>query len=489
MRRRTADAPILSLAVTADVDEPAYLQLYQQLRGLILSGRLGARDRLPATRVLAGELGLSRGTVVAAFELLQSEGYIESRVGAGALVAPLTPEHLLQVNARVPATRPNDTPEAARKPPPPFHPNAAALDQFPHRDWARAMWTAWRDPPLDRLGNPDPQGHLPLRHAIAEHLGAWRGIACGPEQVFVFSGMTEGMALLGHALLAPGDAVWLEDPGYPLLNRVLAAHGFRPVPVAIDEDGFDVRSGLKAAKRARMAVITPSHQYPLGYTMSLTRRLELLDWARNEDAWIVEDDYASEYRYAGRPLSALMSLDERGRVIYAGAFSKVLFPALRLGYVVAPPSILPRLRATLARFPSQASIMAQPALAEFMASGQFAAHIRRMRRLYAGRQKLLLDTLARELDGHLSASPAEAGMHVVARLDPRLMVKDADLSARMAATGLVAPALSSYSQLTRPRQGLLLGYAGFADAAMKDAVRRLAIIVRQAARPCEAISS
>ncbi|MCK6449392.1 MAG: PLP-dependent aminotransferase family protein [Alphaproteobacteria bacterium] len=482
MPRPTADAPILSLAVDARAREPAYLQLYGQLRGLILSGRLGARDRLPATRALAGELGLSRGTVVSAFELLQSEGYIESRVGAGAQVAALTPEHLLQVNARASPPPRDATPEPARRPQPPFHPNAAALDQFPHRDWARAMWTAWRDPPLDRMGNPDPQGHLPLRRAIAEHLGAWRGIACAPEQVFVFSGMTEGMALVGRALLSPGDLVWLEDPGYPLLHRVLAAHGFRPAPVPIDAEGFDPRLARATAPRARMAVITPSHQYPLGHTMPLPRRLELLDWARQQEGWIVEDDYASEYRYAGRPLSALMSLDERGRVIYAGAFSKVLFPALRLGYVVAPPAILPRLRAALARLPAQASIMAQPALAEFMASGQFAAHVRRMRRLYAGRQKKLLELLARELDGTLIAAPAEAGMHLVARLSPGLRIRDCDLSARVAAAGLVAPALSSYSQLKRPPQGLLLGYAGFAEAALRDAVRRLATIVAQCRR-------
>lgn len=471
---KTAHAPILALSIDRTGGTPAYVQLYEQLRGLILGARLRPRDRLPATRTLARELGLSRGTVVAAYEQLAGEGYIEGRTGSGVYVAAFVPEHLLP--ALPAAAAPSPPAEASRAAHPPFHPASAALDQFPHQDWARALATAWRAPPLGLLDNPDPQGFAGLRTAIAEHLKAWRGIDCSAGQVFVVSGTAEALELVAQALVPQGAPAWLEDPGYPIAFGVLAGAGVRPVPVRIDAEGLALDAALKAAPRARLAVITPSHQYPLGHTMSLARRLTLLDWAARNDAWIVEDDYASEYRYAGRPLAALTGLDQRGRAIYCGTFSKVLFPALRLAYLVAPPAAVPALRAAIARTGARASTIAQVPLAQFIATGQFAAHIRRMRRLYAERQQALVRAIGAHLRGLLEATPAEAGMHLIARLSPALArrMDDRTASQRAAGAGIAAPALSAYSRLPDPPQGLVLGYAGFDAAVMDAAARKLA---------------
>lgn len=474
---RTAHAPILSLSIDRAGATPAYVQLYEQLRGLILTGRLKSRDRLPATRALAGELGLSRGTVVAAYDQLASEGYIDGRVGSGAYVAAFVPEHLLPSRGNTAAAAaPAPRVDAGRAAHPPFHPASAALDQFPHQEWARAFLNAWRDPPLGLLDNPDPQGVAALRAAIAQHLKAWRGIDCAPEQVFVLSGTAEALELVAQALVPRGAPAWLEDPGYPIAFRVLESTGLKPVAVRVDAEGFDVAAALRQEPRARLAVITPSHQYPLGYTMTLARRLTLLDWAARGEGWIVEDDYASEYRYSGRPLAALAGLDKRGRVLYCGTFSKVLFPALRLAYLVAPAAVVPRLRAAQLGAGARASTIAQVPLAQFIASGQFAAHIRRMRRLYAGRQQALVRAIESHCTGLLEATPAEAGMHLIARLSPSVArrMDDAQASARAAGAGVSAPALSSYSRLPRPPQGLALGYAGFDEAAMDAAARKLA---------------
>lgn len=485
----TADAPILALSIDRNANEaPAYLQLYQQLRQMILSARIRPRARLPSSRALAGELGLSRGTVVAAYELLASEGYVEGRIGSGAYVAPRIPEQLLQtrpaVSPETPAV-PAVTKPRARQPP--FAATSTALDSFPHADWARALQAAWRAPSVALLDNPDPQGFLPLRAAIAQHLRAWRGIDADPAQIFIVSGTTEALELVAAALVKPGQRAWTEDPGYPAAFAALARLGLRPVPVRVDMEGIDVGAGVKAAPDARLAFVTPSHQYPLGFSMSLARRLALVDWAERRGAYIVEDDYASEYRYAGRPLTALMGLDRPGgqgggRVLYAGTFSKVMFPALRLAYLVAPPAAVPAVAAALARTGPRASTIAQVPLAEFIASGRFAQHIRRMRRLYAERQRALRAAIDTHLKGMLRAEPVEAGLHLVARLTPKLArrMTDADIADSAAALGIDVRPLSRYSRLPPdgvnepPQQGLVMGFAGFDAAEMENAARTLA---------------
>jgi len=499
MEKRVSNAPLLSLAVDKTAAEPAYRQVYEQVRRAILEGRVAPGTRLPATRSLARELVVSRNTVLNAYDMLLAEGYTEGRVGSGTRVSGILPEVLLAarsaavVPARAAAT--DAAPAAAstttlsrlsrlteemprmdqraRGGFRAFRPGIPEVESFPWDIWGRLIGRFWRHPPSDLVCGGDLAGHGPLRDAIADYLGATRGVVCGGDQVMITSGAQQALDLVARLLLDPGDAVWMEEPGYAGLRGAFTAVGAEIQPVPVDAEGIDVAAGRRLAGDAVLAAVTPSHQYPLGVTMSLPRRLELLDWARAADAWILEDDYDSEYRYAGKPLSALQGLDAHGRVIYVGTFSKVMFPALRLGYLVLPPALVApfgRLRSVLDDTPSLA---AQPALAQFITEGHFAAHVRRMRGLYAERQAVFLEIFADAAAGVLEAAPDEAGMHLVAGLNGGLGLTDRDASARAAEDGISAPALSAFYAGPPARQGLLLGYAGLSDAEMRDGARKL----------------
>ncbi len=490
-------APLLALALERDGREPLHRQLYGQLRDHILAGRLPAGARLPASRSLAEELGCSRNTVTGAFDQLLSEGYLEGRVGAGTYVSRELPEGLLTAAPAAPApggARPSPARRlsrrgqrlgaAAREPLDPAVGPAFAManpdtEHFPFDVWGRLLGRVWRRPPPALLRGGDPGGLPSLRAAIAGHLRAVRGLDCGAGQVLVTAGGQQALDLATRVLLDPGDAAWIEEPGYAGLRAALAAAGARAVAVPVDAEGLSVAEGRRLAPEARLAAVAPSHQYPLGVTMSLARRLELLDWAGSQGAWILEDDYDSEYRYAGRPLTALQGLEaaragER-QVIYVGSFSKVLFPSLRIGYLVAPPDLAEdflRARRALDDHPSS---IVQPALAAFIEEGHFAAHVRRMRRLYAGRQAALLAAGARHLGGLLSLAPDPAGMHLVGAFEPALAARLGDVEAahRAAAAGVSVRPLSAFYAGPARRRGLLLGYAGVPDAAIEPAVLRL----------------
>jgi len=309
------------------------------------------------------------------------------------------------------------------------------------------------------LGYGEPAGHRPLRQAIAAYLGAARAVRCSWEQIVVVSGSQQALDLAARVLLDPGDEAWVEDPGYAGARAALAGSGARVVPVQVDEEGLDVAAGETAAPGARLACVTPSHQYPSGVTMSLERRLALLEWADRAGAWVVEDDYDSEYRYSGRPLEALQGLDPSGDVVYVGTFSKVLSPGLRLGYLLAPPDLTGAFvaaREFTDRHPPQVE---QAVLADFMAEGHFGRHVRRMRSLYAERRAALLESAERELAGLLDVVPAEAGMHLVGLLPEG--EDDREASRRAAAAGVEAPPLSAFSQAPSRAGGLVLGYAAF----------------------------
>ena len=358
----------------------------------------------------------------------------------------------------------------------PFSPGVPDLAQFPFDVWARLLGRTWRNPPPDRLWHAEPAGFLPLRQAIAQYLGAVRGLNCAAEQVIVTSGAQQALDLVARALLDPGDRVWIEEPGYPGLPGPLIAAGAELVPLPVDGEGLSLAAGLKRAPAARMACITPSHQYPLGTVMSLGRRLALLDWAAEREAWILEDDYDSEYRYAGKPLAALQGLDRRGRVIYVGSFSKVLFSALRLGYMVVPEALVEPMARVRAALDDHPSLTAQPALAAFIEEGHFAAHVRRMRTLYAARQDALLTAAEKHLGGLLELAPDEAGLHLVAGLAPDLAsrLSDREVVETAAAAGVALVALSGYYRGRATRQGLLLGYAAYNEREIAAAVRKLA---------------
>lgn len=486
-RSRHAPLYLASIALDPKASAPLHRQLYFALRTAILEGRLPPGARLPSTRSLAADLAVSRNTVLAAFDQLLAEGYVQGRVGAGSFVSRQLPEEALQ------ARRPSGDAKAGggAEPPGPsrrgarltrlpqhgnrpraFAPGLPELASFPFEDWARLLARSWRNPPRSLLIGSEPAGYRPLREALAAHLGAARAVRCTADQVFIVSGAQQALDLAARVLLDPGDRVWVEEPGYAGLIGALLAGGATVVPVPVDGQGLDVAGGRRRAPKARMACVSPSHQFPLGLTMSLARRLELLDWARGADAFILEDDYDSEYRYAGRPLAALQGLDEDGRVIYVGTMSKVMFPALRLGYMVVPLHLVDAF-ATIRRLTdTHPSMLVQPALAEFIRDGSLAAHIRRMRALYADRQALLLEAARRHLGERLALRPAEAGMHLVGYLEDG--ADDVALAGRARRLGVEVTPLAALYQERPDRRGLLLGYAGLHGSEIENGMIGLA---------------
>jgi GntR family transcriptional regulator / MocR family aminotransferase len=501
MPKRSTGAIITGIGLTPDGPIPLHRQLYEGLREAILTRRLSPGMRLPSTRTLARELGISRYTVVDAFRQLCAEGYVEGKVGAGTCVTRTLPDDLLRpalpaISASVPMRerRPRSQrsegqmalgrPLLSTRPNPPRHTQpfqvgVPALDAFPGDLWGRLVARHARAMPVSMHGYQDPAGYAPLRRAIASYLAAARGVHCTAEQVIVVNGSQQGIALTAQVLLDPGGAVWMEDPGYPGAKGALLGAGARLIPVPIDAEGLDVEAGTARCPGACLAFVTPSHQCPLGVTMSLNRRLALLEWAREAGAWVIEDDYDSEYRYVGRPLAALQGLDAAGRVIYAGTFSKVLFPALRLGYLVVPGDLLEAFAVARLFADMHPPLLEQAVLAEFMTEGHFARHIRRMRLLYAERQAALVEA-ARSLSAWLDVRASEAGMHLLGWLPEG---SDDQAIAQLAARHqVIAHPLSLHYIEPSEHRALLLGYASVPIPAIREGVRRLATAFAQAHR-------
>lgn len=493
MAKQAADLPLPALTLDPAAARPLHRQIYFGIRAAILAGRMKAGERLPASRRLAQALGVSRNTVLAAFEQLRAEGYIEGRIGAGSFVprhlpdeAPLVgpggprrdPGRLArlapagrQPSARAQALARGAEPGPAARA---FLPGLPELELFPFQDWARLLARRWRRPRRDFLVGAGAGGDPALRQAIAGYLASARAVVCEPGQVIITAGAQQALDLTARVLIDPGDLAWVEEPGYRPLSAVLTAAGAVLRPVPVDGEGLALPRGPDQPP-PRLIAVAPSHQYPLGVTMSLPRRLALLDFARQAGSFILEDDYDSEFRYAGRPLAALQGLDDDRRVIYLGTFSKVMFPGLRLGYLVAPPDLVDSFLALRALIDAHPSSIAQAALADFIEDGHLAGHIRRMRQLYGERQALLIDFLQARLAGALQLAPAEAGMHLVADLAAGL--DDQRLSQQARAAGVEAPALSGYFQGRPERTGLLLGYAGVGIAEMRRASEILARVV------------
>lgn len=498
MQRRTTKAAVLPVTLERNGPDPLHRQLYDQLRETILTGRLSAGARLPSTRALARDLGVSRNTVTAAFDQLLAEGYLEGRVGAGSFVTSELPEEVLSVETgqasgraavdesprRRGLSRRGERLAALRRRGPrrslAFAPGLPDLAGFPFDIWSRLMTRAWRRPPMDLLANTEPAGYLPLRRAIAEYVRTARGVRCTAEQVIVVSGAQQAIGIAAHVLMDEGDVALIEDPGYPGVRGALLAAGARLVGGPVDEEGFDIAAAAVRAPEARLVCVAPSHQFPLGATLSLSRRLALLDWAQRCDGWIVEDDYDSEYRYAGRPLAALQGLDRDGRVVYVGSFSKTMFPSLRLGYMIVPADLTDPFRHARAALDDHPSTVAQPALTAFIEDGYFAAHLRRMRKLYAERQAALVAAAEEQLADLLTIGPADAGMHLVARFTPALATRMDDVTAarRVEAAGISTAPISTCYQDAAPRHGLLLGYAAVDAAQIGPAVTALAGALR-----------
>ncbi|WP_263264171.1 PLP-dependent aminotransferase family protein [Pseudomonas sp. RIT-PI-S] len=456
---------------------PLYRQLYLRLRQSIADGRLRPGDRLPSVRALAAELNLARGTVDAAYQLLVSEGYLQTRGPAGTVVSPLLkPMPAAQVLPAPTGTAPAlHTGEL----PPPLQMGLPALDAFPRKLWNRLANRALRGSGLPGLAYPSPLGYAPLRMAVASYLGISRGIACTPEQVFICAGYRAGLELICRTLLAPGAPCWFEDPGYFMAREFLQQAGARLVPVPVDAHGLDVAEGLRRAPDARLAVVTPTHQSPLGVALTLPRRQALLAWANQQQSWIIEDDYDSEYRYHGKPLPALKSLDTEGRVLYAGTFSKVLAPGLRLAYLVVPQALVGRFASTANSMQNHCPVIWQATVTSFIDEGHFARHLKRMRGLYAQRRAWLVEALHAALAPRLQVDSQAGGMHVLARLGPGL--DDHAIAKAARALGLAVHGLSGWYQAASSTQGLLLGFTNVASTEQAaELAQRLALAFEQA---------
>jgi GntR family transcriptional regulator / MocR family aminotransferase len=470
---------------------PLYRQVYDWFQQAIVEGRLRPGQRVPSTRLLASELKISRIPVLTAYEQLHAEGYLESFPGAGTCVASSIPQAGFALGPRAPSqAQARERPKLSRRlagvmaaPPDPtletngaFRVSLAALDHFPGEIWASLVSRHARHSSREAMAYGDPMGHMPFREAIAEYLGAARAVRCDASQIMVVSGSQHGLQVTARALLDDGDAVWVEEPGYPGAHRALAMAGAKLVAVPTDQEGLDVDGGIRRAGRARAAYITPSHQYPMGMTMSAARRMKLLNWAQKARAWIIEDDYDSEYRFGGHPLASVQGLGPGDRVIYVGTFSKVLFPALRVGYLVIPKELVPGFRVARDSIDLFPSTLFQRALTDFIRQGHFARHIRRMRMLYMERRRMLIEALNKNLGDRIEIVSADAGMHLVCLLPPGS--DDRDVSRRAAQAGIsVIPLSTCY--LGRPsRPGLVLGYGGVDGKEIEIGVRKLGQILK-----------
>lgn len=509
-----------------------YRWLYEELRSAILAGRLRPGGRLPATRELAVQYGLSRPTIVTAFEQLRSEGYVEGKTGSGTYVSQTLPEELLQTprtrsvapkneqrirlsayaqrlrfvrdkseqarkalaQGRLSTTRSGSSDEsggAARndkraqdkvataplrgarpRPARAFRGGEPALDLFPAELWAQVASRRLRRVSTNLLAGGEALGYRPLREAVAEYLNASRGVKCSAEQVLIISGVQEALDRTAHLVLDPQDAVWMEEPGYPGAAATFYAVGAKLCPVKIDLEGLDLEDGQRRWPSPRLVYVTPAHQFPLGVTMSLPRRLSLLEWARRSRTVIFEDDYDSEYRYSGRPVPALQGLDRAGVVIFAGSFTNVLFPALRLGYVVVPENLVDLFAAAESVSTHHPPLIDQAILCDFIGEGHFARHIRRMRELYAERLAVLVEAARSRLRGLLEIADIEAGLRTVGWLQEGL---SDELAARAAAERNVEVIpLSRYAYGRTRRTGLVLGFAAVNSRELKRGVEELA---------------
>lgn len=479
-----------------DSNAPLYQTLYIHIRAAILSGELTRGTKLPSTRALAEELKISRNTVLSAYRQLLAEGYLEGREGSGTFVAHVLPELLLSAprpvsravktvqNRRTESRQPVFS-ERARTQimasmapsdgilPRPFVPEAPALDAFPFQLWSRLVVRQARRMPLNSYTYQDSAGYRPLREAIVAHVTVSRQVHCTPEQVMIVSGSQGALDLAARMLVNAGDPVWLEDPGYSGARGAFIGAGAHLIPVPVDDEGLIVDIGIERAPQARLVYLTPSHQFPLGVTMSLSRRLALLDWAKRANAYILEDDYDSEFRFATRPLATLQGLDDADRVIYIGTFSKVLFPSLRVGYMILPPALVDSFLKVRRMIDIHSPMLEQAVLADFMIEGHFTRHLRRMRTLYAERRSTLLEAasaLPFEID-----SP-EAGIHCIGWLSTG--IDDRKLVNKAPEYDLNLTPVSSFSLEPLPRKGLLLGYGGFNIQEIKEGIQRLGALLR-----------
>lgn len=485
--KRAASGIVPVLAIDRKAPKALHRQIYDGYRNAILEGRLHPTQRIPSSRVLASELGVSRFPVLNAYAQLLAEGYIESRVGAGTVVSSSMPDQLtsskpsgaqlgaIRSGPRRVSRRSSLLPDPGRSPWlagwGAFGVGEVASDQFPLHLWSSLVARRCRNMSTKSFHYGDEKGSKALREAIANYLRTARSLRCQAEQIMIVSGSQQALELSARVLLDPGSRVWMEEPGYRLAKDVLTLAGCHLVPVPVDAEGLNVAAGIARSPKARAAFVTPSHQFPLGVTMTASRRLRLLDWAQSAGSWIIEDDYDSEYRYRSMPVPALQGLDTSARVIYVGTFSKVLYPSLRLGYVVIPPDLVDRFVTIRRAMDIGPPGFHQDVLADFINEGHFARHIRRMRVLYRERRSALVDCIRKELGAMVELLGDEAGMHVTLTL--RNGCGDLEIAERAARQNLWVWPLSPFFVGKAPCQGLILGFGSATLTEIPGAVRKL----------------
>ena len=480
-----------AIAIERSAAKPLYQQIYDAYREAIVARRLTAGQRVASTRALATALNISRIPVLTAFDQLLAEGYFESRMGSGTFVSSTLPDHtgFLKRPAARPGTRSlgtrsiaSSTAASLRSAREPwlnglgaFRVSEPALDHFPFRTWSRLIARHSRGARREALYYGSPLGDLPFRQAVAAYLRTARAVRCEAEQIMVVSGSQQALEITARVLLDQGQPVWVEEPGYRGARDALTMAGARLVPIPVDHEGLDVAAGIRMCRRARAAYVTPSHQYPLGVTMSASRRLQLLDWAQATGSWIIEDDYDSEYRYESQPIAALQGLDHDTRVVYIGTFSKVLFPALRVGYLVIPPALVDEFSAVREAMDICPPALNQAVLTDFIVEGHFARHVRRSSLLYRERRSVLVESLRQMLGPTWRVVGAEAGIHLVALRD---RAGDRSISQAAAREGIWVVPLSTCYLGTPRHHGLILGYGGTTVAEIPKAIQRLRRVLR-----------
>ena len=482
-------SPLISVDRTAA--KPLYLQVYDAFRAAIVGRNLRAGERIPSTRALASDLSISRIPVLNAYAQLLAEGYFTSRSGSGTFVSSSLPGMVgpaEQRSARPVRVRPRLRTVSQRCSLIPHYDRPAwvtgtgafslsqtAVDAFPFHVWSKLVTRYGKNLRLRAVQYGDPMGLRELREAIGAYLRAARSVRCEWRQIMIVSGSQQALDISARVLLDAGSPVWVEEPGYWLAKNMLSAAGCRLIPVPVDEDGLDVAAGIKRCRKARAAYVAPSHQYPLGATMSASRRLQLLEWAESAGSWVVEDDYDSEYRYDSKPIASLQGLDHASRVIYIGTFSKVLFPSLRVGYIVIPADLVEHFLSIRQALDVSPAHMPQAVLADFINEGHFSRHIRRMRLAYAERRETLVDSIRKEFGSLLQLRGAQAGLHLTVTLPKGY--RDRAIAARAARQNLWLWPLSPAYLGASPRQGFVLGFGGVTPAEIPDAVRRLREVV------------
>ena len=495
--RTKSSVTVADVAGLAGLDaQPLGVRVFERLRGAILDGGLAAGGRLPSSRVMAGDLGVSRNTVEWAYAQLVAEGYVVRRRGAGSYVAEAPPPRDRPPQNSIQPSLPSERVAGA----PPrrlsawageiimepghdqpslgvaFTPSLPSLEFFPRALWSRLLREAMRRPGPELWAYGASNGLPELRAAIAAHAAAARGVRCSPDQVVVTTSTQQAIELVVRLIANPGETAWVEDPGYPATRQGLRAAGLQITGVPIDAEGLSLAAGLDLAPQARLACVTPSHQYPLGVEMSEARRLALLAWARDQEGWIIEDDYDGDFRYSGRPLASLQGMDRAGRVIYVGSFNKTLFPGIRMAFAIVPPDLVQPMIAAKHVADGHNSTLPQAALAEFISAGHFAEHLRRTRAAYDERRQVFLESLA-TLGDLIRTGPSEAGMHVTAHLT--FDADDRAIAEACARRGVVVQPMSRFRIASGP-PGLVMGYGCAAPSRIRSAMGVVRAVVEAA---------